>query len=123
MKPLEHAQLDVKTFGGKLEDYLPIHNWFDQTKQFMPDMRHRAVLHNAFGIYLCEQVFGPYVTNNDGKQIAVRTIGERHVLKDLKFIPTFEQCFGDLPLKDWMMGKHNRLREMVMDAIQNGEVT
>lgn len=122
MKPLEHALLDVKAFGGVIEDYIPIHNWFDQTKQFMPDMRHRAILHNAFGIYLCEQVFGPYITNSSGKKVAVRTIAERHVLKDLKFIPTFDQCFGELPLKDWMMGKHNKLREMVMDVIQKEKV-
>jgi hypothetical protein len=25
--PLEHAQSSAKKFGGKLEDYLPIHNW------------------------------------------------------------------------------------------------
>src|SRR5258708_6794120 len=67
MKPLEHAQRDVAHFGGVEEDYLPIHDFFDQTKAFIPDMRHRAVLHNAWGIFLCERMFGPSLTNKDGK--------------------------------------------------------
>jgi hypothetical protein len=117
MKPLEHAQKDVAAFGGVVEDYLPIHDFFDQTKAFIPDMRHRAVLHNAWGIFLCERVFGPSLTNKDGKVLAVRTIAERHVLQDLKFIPTFEQCFGALPFYDWLTGKNEGFRAIVMDAL------
>lgn len=120
-KPVEHAERDVRAFGGRMEDYLPIHNFFDQTKAHMPDLRHRAVLHNAFGIYLCEQVFGPTITNSDGKMIATRTIAERHVLQDLKFIPTFHDCFGDMQVKDWMMGKQNNLRQMILGMLENDD--
>jgi hypothetical protein len=120
-KPVEHAERDARKFGGKMEDYLPIHNFFDQTKAHMPDMRHRAILHNAFGIYLCEQVFGPIITNSDGKVIATRTIAERHVLQDLKFIPTFNDCFGDMKVKDWMMGKQNNLRQIVLGMLENDD--
>lgn len=120
-KPIDHAERDVRAFGGTVEDYLPIHSWFDQTKAHIPDMRHRAVLHNAFGIYLCEQTFGTYLTLDNGKRIAVRTIAERHVLQDLKFIPTFNDCFGNMPMKDWMMGKNNVIRQMVFAKLDNDD--
>ncbi len=119
MKPYDHALRDVAAFGGVVDDYLAIHDWFDQTKAFLPDMRHRAVLHNAWGIFLCEQVFGVVVKNADGKHIPVRTIAERHVLADLKFIPTFEQCFGDLPFHDWLTGKSEGFRDVVIDALKS----
>lgn len=117
MKPWEHAVRDVAAFGGVVDDYLKIHDWFDQTKAFMPDLRHRAVLHNAWGIFLCEQVFGAVVVNSTGLAIPVRTIAERHVLADLKFIPTFEQCFGALPFHDWLTGKSEGFRSVVVDAL------
>ena len=30
--PVEHAESSVKIWGGKVEDYLPMHNWLDETK-------------------------------------------------------------------------------------------
>jgi hypothetical protein len=32
--PWKHAENSVRKFGGKAEDYLPIHNWFDESKAF-----------------------------------------------------------------------------------------
>lgn len=88
MKPLTHAKISVRRFGGKVEDYLAIHNWFDQTKAHVPDARHRLVLHNSFGIFLCEQQFGTYITIGGDRQISVRDVAEQHVLDDLGFIPS-----------------------------------
>jgi hypothetical protein len=68
-------------------------------------MRHRALLHNAFGIFLLEQQFGVYLTNSDGKMVSVRDIGEQHVLEDMGCIPTLEECFRNLPMENWMGGK------------------
>jgi hypothetical protein len=39
--PYHHALRSAKLFGGKPEDYLPVHNWFDESKAFMPDLRIR----------------------------------------------------------------------------------
>lgn len=61
-------------------------------------MRHRAILHNSFGIYLCEQVFGTTITNSDGRVVSVRDVGEEHVLEDLGLIPTLQDCFEGMPL-------------------------
>ena len=82
------------------EDYLALHNWFDQTKAHLPDARHRAILHSSFGIFLCEQVFGATVTNSSGQQIPMRVLGERHVKEDMGGkIPTVQDWLEGLPLK------------------------
>lgn len=104
--PFFHARSSARKFGGVPEDYLMIHNWFDQTKAGWADTRHRAVLHSSFGIFLCEQVFGvAFVRPSDGKHIPTRLIGEQHVLEDLGKIPTVQDWLGDLPLQDWMLGR------------------
>ena len=70
--PLRHAENSARKFGGKAEDYLPIHNWFDESKAFFPDFRHRALRHHAEGIFLAERLFGVAIVNSDGKQVPVR---------------------------------------------------
>jgi hypothetical protein len=106
MKPLIHAENSVKRYGGDIVDYLPIHDWFDQTKSAWADIRHRAVLHSTFGIYICEQVFGTYIINSDNKKISVRDVAEDHVAEDFGGkIPTIEGWLKDLPIEPWMTGK------------------
>ena len=102
MKPLIHAKNSVRKFGGKVEDYLFLHNWMDSTKGYVPDMRHRMVLHNAWGIMMGEQVHGVYFKNSDGKDISVRDVLEQHVVDDLGHIPTLEKCMASLVAEPWM---------------------
>ena len=71
-----------------MKDYLAIHSWFDESKAFWADFRHRALRHHAEGIFLCERLFGPTLTNADGRVIPVRWVGEQHVREDLGRIPT-----------------------------------
>jgi len=103
--PLKHAQSSAKRFGGKPEDYLPVHNWFDETKAFLADFRHRALRHHAEGIFLCEQIFGVSITNSDGKEIPVRYIGEQHVKEDLGRIPTVQDWLTQIKPERWMYGQ------------------
>ena len=42
-----HALSSVKSWGGKPEDYLPLHSWFDESKKIIADPRHRALRHHA----------------------------------------------------------------------------
>ncbi len=86
--PIKHAESSARKFGGKAEDYLAIHNWFDESKAFLSDFRHRALRHHAEGIFLCEKVFGAAITNSEGKAVPVRYVGEQHVKEDLGRIPT-----------------------------------
>ena len=104
MKPLIHAKISVKTYGGKVEDYLPIHEFIDSSKACVPDVRHRAILHSSFGIFIAEKMFGTYITNSDGKDVSVRDLAEEHVIQDLGFIPTVEKWLNTMPIEGWMSG-------------------
>lgn len=104
-KPYIHAKSSARRYGGKPEDYIDIHEFFDSSKAALADVRHRAVLHSAFGIFLVEKFFGSTRTNSDNKVYSVRDIGEQHVMEDLGTIPTLEQWLTELPIEPWMMGK------------------
>lgn len=110
MKPYLHARLSVKAHGGKLDDYLAIHEFFDSSKIAVADVRHRAMLHSAWGIYLLEKVFGSRITNSDGKEVSVRDLGEEHVIQDLGFIPTMQDWLSKMPIEGWMSGTRKRTR-------------
>ena len=104
MKPFLHGQVSVRKWGGKEKDYQKIHDWFDQTKAHFPDMRHRAILHSSFGIFLCEQVFGTNITNSDNTVVSVRDIAEQHVIDDMGRIPTIQDYLQDMPMYNWLGG-------------------
>lgn len=92
--PTYHSETSVKLWGGRVEDYLPIHNWFDATKEHVADFRHRVFRHHSAGIFECERVFGEYIVNSDNKRVPVRYIGEQHVKED---------CGGTIPsISDWV---------------------
>lgn len=98
-----HAKSSAKRFGGKPEDYLPIHDFFDCTKEFEPTFRHRALRHHTQGIFEAERIFGHVITNSDGKEVPVRVIGEQHVKEDFGgFIPTVHDWLKDIPIQRWM---------------------
>ena len=102
MKPLVHAETTAKRFGGKSEDYQPIHDFFDMSKAAHADMRHRMFLHHSMGPYLAELVFGTYITNSDGDKVSVRDVAEHHIIEDLGNIPPFSKWCELLPLEPWM---------------------
>ncbi|MGO7251453.1 hypothetical protein ACCS63_34545, partial [Rhizobium brockwellii] len=70
-----HALSSVKRWGGKPEDYLPLHSWFDESKMIIADPRHRALRHHAEGIFMLETIFGVTIRNSDGRDVPVRLIG------------------------------------------------
>lgn len=105
MKPFYHDNIMAKKFGGIPDDYSEINDFFDSSKSTLADVRHRAILHNTFGIYLAEKVFGRVITNSDGKEVSVRDIAEEHVLQDLGFIPTVEHWLSNMSIKAWMGGQ------------------
>lgn len=102
MKPFLHAKSSAAKYGGIPEDYLFIHDFMDSTKAALADVRHRAVLHSAFGIFLVEKVFGTTFINSVGKDICVRDIAEQHVVEDLGFIPTMEHWLRNMRIEPWM---------------------
>lgn len=113
--PYHHALASMKKWGGKVEDYLPIHNWLDASKAHLADFRHRALRHHAEGIFWAEEVFGITITNSDGKVVPVRWIGEQHVKEDLGWIPTLQDWFKNLRVQPWMAKTGDR-------AVGRGEI-
>jgi hypothetical protein len=100
--PYHHAVRSVRLFGGEPADYMAIHNWFDESKAHIADVRHRALRHHSEGIFLCESIFGTTLTNSAGKPVPVRTIGEQHVKDDLGWIPSVKDWLQHIQLQPWM---------------------
>jgi hypothetical protein len=109
--PYRHALSSARKYGGRPEDYQAIHDWFDESKTFLPDFRHRALRHHAEGIFLCERVFGTTVTNSDGREVPVRYLGEQHVKEDLGRIPTACDWLRSIRPEAWMMRKGEALEQ------------
>lgn len=102
MKPFIHAKSSAAKYGGKPEDYLVVHDLMDSSKSSLADVRHRALFHSSFGIFMVEKMLGTTITNSDGKQISVRDVAEQHVMEDIGFIPTVEQWFRNMKIEPWM---------------------
>jgi hypothetical protein len=110
MKPHIHAQMDVKRFGGKIEDYIPIHEFIDSSYHCIPDVRHRALLHNQFGLMMVEKLFGQVMVNSDGRRFCPRDIAEGHIVADLGRLPSVEDYFRNMKLAPWMSGSEKKRR-------------
>ncbi len=101
-----HALSSVRKWGGNVEDYLPLHQWFDQSKAILADPRHRALRHHAEGIFMLETLFGATIVNADGRSVPVRLVGEQHVREDLGSIPSFADWARLITPQVWMLRGH-----------------
>lgn len=100
--PYHHALSSSKKWGGTVEDYLAIHDWFDASKEIIADFRHRALRHHAEGIFMAETIFGVTITLSSGRVIPTRWVGEQHVTEDLGFIPSFADWARAIQPAQWM---------------------
>lgn len=119
--PLQHAKSSAVTFGGLADDYIRIHMIMDSSKLFLADWRHRALLHNTFGIHLFETLLGPsFMRPSDGVAVCTRTVVSQHIMEDLKAIPTPGEFLREMPLRPWMAGispsNKKRMQEMTIDG-------
>ena len=99
--PWHHAVSSSRKWGGEPADYLAVHRWFDESKGYLADARHRSIRHHSEGIAECITVFGPIVLES-GKVIPIRWVGEQHVLEDLGHIPTAADWLRCMTLEPWM---------------------
>ena len=118
MTPWKHAESTARKWGGSPSDYVHIHDWFDETKQFTGDWTHRALRHHSAGIQWAIDKFGHVVVNSKGHSIPVKMIAEQHVEEDCGFIPTpkdYQKLLTQNPEK-WMMtvGKTSRTVELTV---------
>ena len=104
--PILHAKSSAKKFGGTWEEYINIHNWFDETKAWIGHSDHRIFRHHSEGIFECEKIFGSQFTNSENKVVYTRYIGEQHVKED---------CNNHIPsAKDWIIAMKEREKPLWM---------
>lgn len=102
-----HAVSAAHKWGGTPEDYLPIEEFIDSSKQVFGDARHRALYHHTLGVFLCERIFGKtiqVVKKNNTIDVPVRLIAERHIIEDLGWLPSPKDYIDAMPLVTWMSG-------------------
>lgn len=108
-----HAQGSAHKWGGTPEDYIHIHEFLDGSKVTFGDVRHRALLHNTWGVWLAQQMYGRVIhiekAGGGTKPVAVREIAENHILEDLGFIPQVGDWLENMDIKVWMGGKQNKV--------------
>jgi hypothetical protein len=103
--PLIHSQSSVKRWGGKVEDYLPIHELIDSPKATMNNNSSRALTHNTWFAYtIIPKVFGYNLTNADGKRVDTIDVAMLHIAEDfrMKFVPTPQDYLKHLEVQPWM---------------------
>ena len=96
MKPLQHAQISAKTFGGVWTDYIKLHNFLDSSKAACAHFKHRFLLHHAEGIELAVRLFGEEITNSEGQKVPTRRILTDHLIEDIGKIVSVEDWARDL---------------------------
>lgn len=103
--PRDHARSSVRRWGGKEDDYIAIHNWFDETKAWIGHSKHRLFRHHSEGIFECEKIFGESFTNSDGKKVYTRYVAEQHVREDCHgYIPCAKEWIDNINSpKEWML--------------------
>jgi hypothetical protein len=105
--PIIHSKSSVKKWGGKWEDYIHIHNWFDETKSWVGNTYHRMFRHHSEGIFECEKTFGEHFENSEGKIVYTRYVGEQHVKEDCyNYIPSAKEWVNSIESKEkpiWMI--------------------
>ncbi len=97
-----HALTSAKKWGGTADDYMQLHNWFDESKIISADFRHRALRHHAEEIFMLQRFYGQTITISTGRIVPVRLTGEQHVIEDLAFIPSFADRVRCIRPEPWM---------------------
>jgi hypothetical protein len=110
--PYHHALSSVKKWGGEVDDYVRLHEWFDRSKELHCDFRHRALYHHAHGIFELEREFGPTMMLSTDRVIPVRWVGEQHVIEDCGFIPSVSDWLSCLAPQPWMNRSRKLSREV-----------
>ena len=110
--PLIHSKSSVKRWGGKVEDYLPLHILLDSPKSTMNNNTSRMMTHNTWFIYeIIPKVFGYNIVNSDGRSVDTVDIARMHVAEDFRYkgIPTPQDYLQHMEIQPWM---NNGIREI-----------
>ena len=100
-----HSISSVKRWGGKVEDYIGIHELIDSPKATMNNQSSRCLTHNTwFAFTIIPKIFGYNILNSDGKSINSVDIALLHIAEDfrMKFVPTPQDYLKHLEVQPWM---------------------
>jgi hypothetical protein len=102
--PLIHSKSSVKRWGGRVEDYLPIHELIDSPKATMNNNSSRMLTHNTWFAYtIIPKVFGYNIINSEGKSVDSVDIAMLHIAEDfrMKFVPTPQDYLKHIEVQSW----------------------
>ena len=95
----------MKRWGGKVEDYLAIHELIDSPKVTMNNNSSRCLTHNTwFAYHIIPKIFGYNITNSNGRSVDTIDIAMLHIAEDfrMKFVPTAQDYLQHLQVQAWM---------------------
>lgn len=125
MNSIMHCRISQKRWGGKVDDYLAIHNFIDSTKSLCSDSRHR-ILHTLWGVQnVIEPIFGHTLINSDDKQVNIKDMCEKdHLLVDYnnRFIPTLAD-FTNAINQDELSDFAKKIEKFHADYIKNDDIS
>ena len=94
----------TRKFGGELEDYQFLCDFFSQFDA--EDPRSRMILWHSLGIFTAEEVFGvTFVRKSDGKEMPTRTVAESVVCTFFSRIPSPEDWISSIVEQSFMYAK------------------
>lgn len=96
MKPLQHAQISAKKYGGCWQDYIELHSFLDSSKAACAHFKHRFLLHHAEGIEIAVRIFGETLVNSDGEIVSAKSLLSKHLIEDVGRIVSVEDWAKDL---------------------------
>jgi hypothetical protein len=102
--PLIHSKSSVKRWGGKVEDYIAIHELIDSPKATMNNNSSRALTHNTWFAYtIIPKIFGYNIVNSDGRSVDTVDIAMLHIAEDfrMKFVPTPQDYLKHMVVQAW----------------------
>lgn len=103
--PLIHSKSSVKRWGGRVDDYIAIHELIDSPKATMNNNSVRLMTHNTwFAYHIIPKIFGYNIINSDGKSVDTVDIAMLHIAEDfrMKFVPTPQDYLKHLVVQPWM---------------------
>jgi hypothetical protein len=108
MHPLAHAESSKKLHGGEVQDWLPIHRWFDESKNQLAYYTHRALRHHTQGMLCAELKFGQTING-----ISVREISFQHLTEDCQKIPDVSDWLVSMKTPTWVPETITPLEEII----------
>lgn len=101
MKPLQHAQITARRYGGRWQDWIGIHNWIDRSKALFPGMRHRMFLHSDFGEWLTVRIHGDAIEAEDRTTVTTPDLFRDHQVEDLGRVVKLSEWLREIDATHW----------------------